>query len=280
MLIARTIKELSKQIDLFKSNNKQIGFIPTMGALHKGHLSLIECSKSNDDVTIASIFVNPTQFNNKEDLKKYPRVEKKDLKLLKEVGCNIVFIPSVEEMYPEKDEREFNFGGIENVMEGEFREGHFNGVAQIVSKLFQYVKPNNAYFGIKDFQQVAIIRYLNKHYLADLNINIIACDILREEDGLAMSSRNQLLTTSHRKVASLIQKILNKYKNDYEKYSVKELMNKITEEINENEFLDVEYVDIVDNITLKTVNKIVEGETTACIAVFAGKVRLIDNIAF
>lgn len=280
MLIARTINKLQSSINLLKSNNEQIGFIPTMGALHLGHLSLIECSKKSDDITVASIFVNPTQFNNKEDLKNYPRVEAKDLQLLEKVGCDIVFMPSEEEMYPNEDKRTFNFGGIENVMEGKFREGHFNGVAQIVSKLFQYVKPNNAYFGIKDFQQVAIIEYLNKNYLSDLQINIVACDILREGDGLAMSSRNQLLSKSHRKAAPLIQKTLKKYKNDYKKHSVKELMNKIKEEINKSEFLDVEYVDVVDNITLKTVDEIKEGETTACIAVFAGNVRLIDNIAF
>ena len=280
MLIARTIAELNDQLDQFRANKKQIGFIPTMGALHEGHLSLIRCSKKSNDITVASIFVNPTQFNNKEDLKKYPRKEDKDLLLLEQEGCDIVFIPTVKEMYPEKDERVFNFGGIENVMEGEFREGHFNGVAQIVSKLFIYVKPNNAYFGIKDFQQVAIIKYLNKNYLSDLNIKIVACDILREKDGLAMSSRNELLTTHHRDAAPIIQQTLQKYKLEYKDFSVKELIGKIKEDLNNNEFLNVEYVDIVDITSLKTVREIKEGETIACIAVFAGNVRLIDNIIF
>ena len=278
MLIARTINELTNILS--QNKKKQIGFVPTMGALHLGHLSLVKCSKKNDNLTIASIFINPTQFNNKEDLKKYPKTEKKDLNLLEKANCDIVFIPSVKEMYPEADKRQFNFGGIENVMEGKFREGHFNGVAQIVSKLFQIVKPNNAYFGIKDFQQVAIIKYLNKNYLSELKINIIACDILREEDGLAMSSRNQLLTPKHRNAAPLIQKTLKKYKKEHSKYSVKDLISKITNKINENQYLNVEYVDIVDNLTLKTVTEIKSGETTACIAVFAGNVRLIDNIAF
>lgn len=280
MIIVRKITELNTQINFQKKANKQVGFVPTMGALHQGHLSLIKCSKQKDDITVASIFVNPTQFNNKEDLKKYPRVEEKDLKMLKNTNCDIVFIPTVEEMYPEEDNREFEFGGIEKVMEGEFRDGHFNGVAQIVSKLFTFVKPNNAYFGKKDFQQVAIIRYLNENYLTDLKINIVACDILREEDGLAMSSRNQLLTEGHREASPLIQKTLQKYKTEYKKYSVKELMKKIEEDINQNTFLKVEYIDIVNDKTLQTVKEITEGETTACIAVFAGNVRLIDNISF
>lgn len=280
MLIIRTVSELKTQINVYKNKKKQIGFIPTMGALHKGHLSLIECSKKNDDITVASIFVNPTQFNNKEDLKKYPRVEDKDIFMLENIACDLVFIPTVEEIYPKEDNAKFEFDGIDKVMEGKYRDGHFNGVAQIVSKLFLLVKPNNAYFGIKDFQQVAIINHLNDKYLSNLKINIISCNILREEDGLAMSSRNQLLTEEHRKAAPLIQQILRKYKLNYKKYSVSELMKKIEMDVNKSKLLKVEYIDIVNNKTLKTVSEIIEGKTTACIAVFAGNVRLIDNISF
>ncbi|MCF6364992.1 MAG: pantoate--beta-alanine ligase [Bacteroidales bacterium] len=280
MFKARTVKELNKVLKELKSNEKQIGFVPTMGALHHGHLSLIKCSKENNDITIASIFVNPTQFNNKNDLKKYPREEQQDIIKLEQAGCDIVFIPSTEEMYPGKKEKKYDFNGLDKVMEGKYREGHFNGVAQIVSKLFKIVKPDNSYFGQKDFQQVAIINYLNENYLQHLNINVISCNIIREEDGLAMSSRNKLLSPDHRNAAPLIQNVLLKYKKQHQKHSVSELVRLIEEEINSNTLLKVEYIDIVDNKTLKTVNKIKEGETTACIAVFAGEVRLIDNISF
>ncbi len=280
MIVVRNKLDLNFHIAKFKKNNKQIGFVPTMGALHDGHISLIKCSKQKDDIVVCSIFVNPTQFNNNEDLIKYPREEKEDIEKLKKAECNIVFIPSVSEMYPEEDKRVFDFDGIDKVMEGKFRNGHFNGVAQIVSKLFSFVKPDTAYFGRKDFQQVAILKHLNENYLKHLNIEIIACDILREDDGLAMSSRNKLLTPEHRKAAPLIQKVLKKYKTRYEDFTVKELMKLIEGEINKNKFLNVEYIDIVNNNNLKTVSEIVEGETTTCIAVFAGNVRLIDNISF
>ncbi len=280
MIVVRNKLDLNFHIAKFKKNNKRIGFIPTMGALHDGHISLVKCSKQKEDIVVCSIFVNPTQFNNTEDLTKYPREEKEDIEKLKKAECNIVFIPSVSEMYPEEDKRVFDFDGIDKVMEGKFRKGHFNGVAQIVSKLFLFVKPDTAYFGRKDFQQVAILKHLNKNYLKHLNIEIVACDILREDDGLAMSSRNKLLTPEHRKAAPLIQKVLKKYKTSYEDFTVKELMKLIEGEINKNKFLNVEYIDIVNNNNLKTVSEIVEGETTACIAVFAGNVRLIDNISF
>ena len=279
MFIARTVKELNTKLEKQRTK-KKIGFVPTMGALHQGHLSLIQCSKKNNLITIASIFVNPTQFNNKEDLIKYPREEQKDIQKLETAGCDIVFIPTTEEMYPDDMQTVYDFKGLDKVMEGKYREGHFNGVAQIVSKLFEIVKPENAYFGQKDFQQVAIINFLNTNYLKHLNINIIACDILREDDGLAMSSRNQLLSKEHRIASPIIQRTLSNYKNQYQNYSVKELINLITDDINKNPLLKVEYIDIVDNKTLKTVSQIHEGEATACIAVFAGNVRLIDNVSF
>ncbi len=279
MIIARTKKELNRYLKLVRKANKTIGFVPTMGALHKGHLSLIKCSDNENNFTLVSIFVNPTQFNNPDDLKKYPGNETEDLDLLLRESCDIVFIPDVDEMYPEDDKRIFDFDGIDKVMEGKFRKGHFNGVAQIVSKLFEIVRPNKAYFGRKDFQQVAIINYLNKTYLPDLGIDIISCDIIREGDGLAMSSRNRLLSVSERKSAGLISKILTKYGRKFSGYSVEELRNRIAEEINLDKNLEVEYIDIVDDESLQTVSEIIPGKTTICAAVYDGNVRLIDNIA-
>jgi len=279
MIIARTKKELNRYLKLVKSAKKTIGFVPTMGALHKGHMSLIKCSNAENNFTLVSIFVNPAQFNNSVDLKKYPRNETVDLDLLSDESCDIVFIPEVDEMYPEEDKRIFDFNGIDKVMEGKFRNGHFNGVAQIVSKLFEIVRPNKAYFGRKDFQQVAIINYLNKNYLPELGIDLISCNIIREDDGLAMSSRNQLLNVSERQSAALISQTLIKYGRKFSELSVEELRNKITEEINLDKNLEVEYIDIVDDENLQTVSEIIPGKTTICAAVYDGTVRLIDNIA-
>ena len=280
MIITRNIKEINKVIFNKKTQKKRIGFVPTMGALHDGHLSLIKCSSQENDITVVSIFVNPTQFNNKEDLRNYPRNDEKDLKKLKINSCNIVFIPEVDEMYPEEKSIIFDFQGLDKVMEGKYREGHFNGVAQIVSKLFEIVKPDKAYFGKKDFQQAAIINYLNENYLKSLNIEIVTCDIIREEDGLAMSSRNILLNKDQRAAASLISGTMNLFCNKYNKYSVKELISKVISEINLSPYLEVEYFDIVDNKTLKKVSEIIPGKTTACIAVYSGEIRLIDNFSF
>ncbi len=279
MIIARTKTELNRYLNLVKISGKSLGFVPTMGALHKGHLSLINCSNKDNDFTAVSIFVNPTQFNNPDDLRNYPRNEEQDLDLLMAASCDIVFIPEVEEMYPGKDDRVFDFKGIDKVMEGKYREGHFNGVAQIVSKLFELFKPDRAYFGRKDFQQVAVIKHLNEYYLEHLNIEIVSCDIIREEDGLAMSSRNLLLSSSERRSASLINKILNKYKNKYTEFNPKELIKLMTDEIDKDPNLKTEYIEIVDNKTLRTADKIIPGKTTICAAVYDGKVRLIDNVA-
>ena len=280
MIIIRNIKELHKVLFREKKLKKTVGFVPTMGALHAGHLSLIEFASTENDIEVVSIFVNPTQFNSKEDLKKYPRDEERDLEKLKNINCDIVFIPEVEEMYPEDDNRIFDFQGLDKIMEGKYRNGHFNGVAQIVSTLFEIVNPNKAYFGKKDFQQVAIIKYLNENYLRDLNIEVVACDIIREEDGLAMSSRNMLLNKEQRSEASLISKTMFFYCSNYEKYSVAGLKSKIISEINSNIHLEVEYFDIVDSKSLKSVQDIIPGKTTACIAVYAGIIRLIDNFSF
>jgi len=279
MIIARTVNELNRYLNLTQKAGKTIGFVPTMGALHQGHLSLIKCSNKENDFTVVSIFVNPKQFNNPDDLKNYPRDEKTDLELLLRASCDIVFIPDTYEMYPEENTQVFEFNGLDKIMEGKYREGHFLGVAQIVSKLFKIVKPNKAYFGRKDFQQVAIIRYLAENYLSELKITIISCDIIREDDGLAMSSRNQLLSFEEKKSAGLIFETLKKYIKKYSDYSAEDLKTKITEEINSDKNLKVEYVEIVNDKNLKSVSKILPGKTTICVAVYDGKIRLIDNMA-
>ena len=208
MRVFETILSLQKEITSLKKNNS-IGFVPTMGALHKGHLSLIKQAKLENNIVVVSIFVNPTQFDNKADLDKYPSTLENDLKLLKKVHCDLVFVPSVKEIYSEYIQSEsFNFGGIENEMEGKFRDGHFNGVGTIVKRLFTIVKPNNAYFGEKDFQQLQIIKKLVE--IEKLPIEIIGCKIFRENDGLAMSSRNTRLEPAYRDVAPFIFKTLKK----------------------------------------------------------------------
>ena len=278
MFLIETIIELQNKLNALKANGT-IGFVPTMGALHAGHISLVEKAVSENKVAVVSIFVNPTQFNDKTDLEKYPRNLKADLTLLEKTGCQIVFAPSPKEIYPEPDNRKFNFGSLETVMEGKHRPGHFNGVAQVVSKLFDIVNPDKAYFGLKDFQQLAIIKNMVKQLA--LPVEIIPCPIVREESGLAMSSRNELLSADERKNAAVISETLLKSKELSRTKSVNELKNWITENINKNEYLTVEYVDIVDDIQLQPV-KSWDDKTmkVACVAVFCGKVRLIDNIVF
>jgi len=272
---------LKKELQIHKNNFSNIGFVPTMGALHQGHTSLVKKAKSENNFCVASIFVNPTQFNNPEDLKKYPRTLETDLSMLEAAGCDVVFIPSVDAMYPEKDTRVFDFNKLDSVMEGQFRPGHFNGVGQIVSKLFDIVQPHKAYFGQKDFQQLAIIKYLAKHFMPELNIEIIACPIIREADGLAMSSRNLLLTPEHRKLAPVISQTLFKAVEIAKQYSVVDLKQWVIDQINQNELLKVEYFEIVDDTQLVPITNWDENNIkVGCIAVFAGNVRLIDNVIF
>ena len=279
MQVLKSKNELVSLIDSYKKEGKTIGFVPTMGALHNGHLSLVKECKKNSDVTVVSIFVNPTQFNDLEDLKRYPRTLDKDTELLKTVGCDLVFAPSVEEIYPEPDTRKFDFGYIESVMEGAKRPGHFNGVGQVVSRLFDIVQPDKAFFGMKDFQQVAIIKNMVKQL--NYNIQIVPCPIIREESGLALSSRNTLLDEDHKKNAPHIYATLKKARNLASEMSVSDLKKWITDEINSNPYLETEYVEIVDDTTLKvTENWKEEGTKVACVAVYAGKIRLIDNIVF
>jgi pantoate--beta-alanine ligase len=266
-------------LNLYRSKGAIIGFVPTMGALHKGHLSLVNESLKNSDLTIVSIFVNPTQFNNPNDLRNYPRNFEQDRQLLEKTGCHAIFVPSEEEMYPEPDNRVFKFDGIDTIMEGEHRPGHFNGVAQIVSKFFEIVKPHKAFFGQKDFQQLAIIRQLVA--IEKYQIDIVACPIIREDDGLAMSSRNLLLTTEHRQISPIIHQTLMKAVSLCQTKSPAEITEWVTETINRTQILEVEYFQIVNSKTLIPVKSFNEkGEKTGCIAVWAGKVRLIDNIVF
>jgi pantoate--beta-alanine ligase len=280
MFITSSSKDLKEFLEKKKQSGKSIGFVPTMGALHKGHLALVNCSILNNDLTCVSIFVNPAQFNNPDDLRQYPRMEKEDIGLLIKGGCDVVFIPDIKEMYPEEDKRMFDLGGLDEKMEGEFRKGHFNGVAQIVSKLFSLIKPNHAYFGRKDFQQLTIIEYLNDRYLRELGIRVVACNTVREPDGLAMSSRNLLLNPEQRNSAALISKTLFNLKITAMNRSVSEIKNEFINTIDTDQHLKTEYIEIVDNNTLNAVEHISPGQTTVCVAVFCGKVRLIDNLSF
>lgn len=276
MQIITTKSELCKS--LTNSTGIRIGFVPTMGALHQGHLSLVMRSKRENEVTVVSIFVNPTQFNDSRDLEKYPRTLDADINLLSQVGCDIVFAPTVDEMYPEKDIRIFNFGTLETVMEGKHRPGHFNGVAQIVSKLFDAVQPHIAYFGEKDFQQLAIIREMVKQL--NYTITIAGCPIVRESSGLALSSRNMLLSAEEHKKAPIIYQILSESCIFVAQKQPHEVRNWVLNKF-QNTGLDVEYFEIVDGYSLQPVSSWNESDyIVGCIAVFCGKIRLIDNIPF
>ncbi|QGY44406.1 pantoate--beta-alanine ligase [Maribellus comscasis] len=276
MKLVKTVNDLQKELQQLRMTGT-VGFVPTMGALHKGHISLVEKAAKENPVVVVSIFVNPTQFNDPKDLERYPRDLEADLKRLEKSDITLVFAPSVEEMYPENDTRKFDFGMLETVMEGEHRPGHFNGVAQVVSKLFGMVKPDKAYFGIKDFQQVAIIKNMTEQL--NLTVEIVACPIIREKSGLAMSSRNELLSSEERKNAAVISETLLKAKQLVGQKSVKELTEWVIENINKNPYLSVEYVEIVDDKKLQPVgNWEEENRIVGCVAVFCGKVRLIDNI--
>ena len=276
MKLVKTVNDLQDYLHRLPGG-KTLGLVPTMGALHRGHISLVERALKENPVVVVSIFVNPTQFNDPKDLERYPRNLEADLQLLEEAGVPLVFAPAVEEIYPEPDTRKFNFGALETVMEGKHRPGHFNGVAQVVSKLFDLVKPGKAYFGQKDFQQLAIIK--NMVQQLGLPVEIVPCPIVREKSGLAMSSRNELLSAEERENAAVISKTLFKAKELAGQKSVQELAEWMRETINKNPFLHVEYVEIVDETSLQPVNNRNEENTkVACVAAFCGKVRLIDNM--
>lgn len=280
MEIVTKRNSLQELVQSKKQAKLTVGFVPTMGALHAGHISLVKEAKKDCDVCVVSIFVNPTQFNNLEDLEKYPRTIERDAALLAEAGADIVFTPSVDEIYPEPDTRIFDFGTLDKVMEGEHRPGHFNGVAQVVSRLFDIVKPTKAYFGEKDFQQLAIIRAMVKQL--SLDIEIMPMPILRESSGLALSSRNERLSAEQKEIATNIYKALKGSKDEcLGKESVALTIEKVTEKINSIQPLRVEYFDIVDGYTLQSVKNWSDSEyIVGCIAVFCGDVRLIDNIVY
>ena len=279
MRLYTTIESLQEALKKEHSKGLKIGFIPTMGALHAGHLSLVEKAGSMSDIVVVSIFVNPTQFNDKNDLVNYPRTLESDMNLLSTVHCDYVFSPSVEEVYPHPDTRKFDFGKLETVMEGAFRPGHFNGVAQIVSKLFDAVKPDRAYFGEKDFQQLAIIRKMTNdlHY----PIEIVVCPIVREKDGLAMSSRNRRLSSQEREKAPLIAELLSKSTTFVSVKSVSDTISYVTQNLAKDPTFKLEYYEIVDGDTLQPVENWDDSSyIVGCIAVFCGPVRLIDNIVY
>ena len=277
MLTFRTIQETKAEIEKIRKKGKSIGFVPTMGALHQGHISLQQKSVSENDYTVCSIFVNPIQFNNPDDLKKYPRTEEKDLKLLEAAGCNLVFMPPVQEMYPEKISKTYDFGQLDKVMEGEFRPGHFNGVAIVVKKLFDIVEPNKAYFGEKDFQQLAIIKALV--IIENLPVEIIPCPTLREPSGLAMSSRNERLSPQDRETASVIYKTMRKAREMVHEYSPTELEKWAISQIDAAPGMRTEYFSLVDSETLTPVKEWKPGQNVnACLAAYIGGVRLIDNM--
>lgn len=284
MQIINTKQELTSQMAACVRQGKTIGFVPTMGALHAGHASLVKRACKENDVCVVSVFVNPTQFNNKEDLLKYPRNIAKDAELLADLGVHFVFAPSPEEMYsPEEMENAFvfDFAGLDQVMEGKMRPGHFNGVVQVVSRLFDLVQPTRAYFGEKDFQQLAIIHHMvERSSMAEryTNLQIIDCPIIREDSGLAMSSRNERLSQEEKETAVAISKTLFASKEWAKSANVKEVQQQVINTINSVEGLEVEYYEIVDKNTLQPTDK--WGNAVGCVTVYCGPVRLIDNIRY
>lgn len=281
MKTIHTIQELRAELSAARAAGKSVGLVPTMGALHAGHASLVRRSVSENDVTVVSIFLNPTQFNDKNDLARYPRTLEADCRLLEECGAQIAFAPSVEEVYPEPDTRHFSYPPTDSVMEGAMRPGHFNGVCQIVSKLFMFVEPDRAYFGEKDFQQIAVIRRM----VADLGfkLQIVPCPVVREADGLAMSSRNTLLAPAERAIAPQIYAALSASREFAKSHSVALTREYVEARINAIEGLEVEYYSIVDADSLADVTNWNDAASVVgCITVYCGSkpIRLIDHIHY
>lgn len=275
MKTVKTVSELREE--LAKVNASGIGFVPTMGALHAGHRSLVERARKENETVVVSVFVNPTQFNDKNDLRNYPRTPEADEAMLRDAGVDFVLMPTVEEIYPEPDTRQFDFGMIDKVMEGATRPGHFNGVAQVVSRLFEIVKPARAYFGEKDFQQIAVIRAMVRQL--NIPVELIPCPIVRGKDGLALSSRNQLLSPEHRAAAPHIYASLKAGVERSKELSPEELKKWVTEEVERNPLLKVIYYQSVSADTMQEVASWEEAKwIQGCIAVQAGDIRLIDNI--
>lgn len=279
MELVSKISELRLVLDGYRSQGKSIGFVPTMGALHEGHASLVRRSVKENDVTVVSVFLNPTQFNDPKDLERYPRTLDADCELLADCGATVVFAPSVEEVYPEPDTRTFSYPPTDSVMEGAMRPGHFNGVCQVVSKLFSYVEADRAYFGEKDYQQIAVIRRM----VDDLGfkLEIVPCPVIRQEDGLAMSSRNTLLSDEERATAANIYHVLNESRTLG--LSVEQTRDYVVKEIDSIPMLEVQYFNIVDGDTLADVSSWDEASSVVgCITVFCGEkpIRLIDHIRY
>ena len=279
MKVITTVERLKQELAPLRLSGKSIGLVPTMGALHEGHISLVTRARRENDVVVVSDFVNPTQFNNPTDLATYPHTEEADRLKLEEAKADIMFLPSVEEMYPEPDTRVFNLGTVAEVMEGEKRPGHFNGVAQVVSKLFAMVEPTRAYFGEKDFQQIAVIRSMVE--LEGFKLEIVACPIVREADGLAKSSRNVRLTPDQRAIAPIIYRVLRASLEYAKSHSVAETTQWVADRINDFPFMDVEYYQIVNGDTLLPIESWDEANhIVGCVTAYCGDVRLIDNIAY
>ena len=279
MKLVHTVQELRAELDIQRKAGKKIGLVPTMGALHEGHASLVRRAVAENDIVVVSDFVNPTQFNDTNDLLKYPRTLEADCELLEKEGVAYVFAPSVEEVYPEPDTRQFSYAPLDTVMEGKYRPGHFNGVCQIVSKLFMMVEPDKAYFGEKDFQQLAIIREMVRQM--QFPLQIVGCPIVREADGLALSSRNARLSDEQRQQALNISKTLFASKEYATSHTVEETQKFVEDGIASSEGLELEYFELVDGTTLQKISSWDETEyAVGCITVYCGEVRLIDNIKY
>ena len=275
MKVVTTVEEL--RAELAQAASEGVGFVPTMGALHAGHRSLVERARRENRTVVVSVFVYPTQFNDKNDLKQYPRTPEADAALLEAAGADLVLMPSVEEIYPEPDTRQFDFGAVDKVMEGATRPGHFNGVAQVVSRLFEMVRPARAYFGEKDFQQIAVIKAMVAQL--GLAVEIVECPIVRDADGLALSSRNRLLTPAHRAAAPHIYAVLRRAVEKSHELSPAELKAWVVEAVEQNDLLRVIYYQSVDASTMQEVGAWSDSaRIQGCIAVQAGEIRLIDNI--
>ncbi len=272
------IPPLKEKIRGYRDKGLTIGFVPTMGALHQGHISLVECSVRKDDITVVSIFINPDQFNDREDFSHYPRTPDHDLKMLRKAGCNIVFVPGEKEVYPEPDRRIFDFDGLDTFMEGKFRPGHFNGVARVVVRLFEIVEPHRAYFGYKDFQQLVIIRHVVDRL--KIPVEIVPCPIIREKNGLAMSSRNLRLSEAERSLASNISKVLFHVRDNLQQFeSVTAVKEYVFHQLSNIHHIRVEYFEIVDEKTLQPLTSLsTSAGKVGCVAAWVGQVRLIDNV--
>lgn len=279
MKIIRSAKEVVEYLQKIRASKQFIGFVPTMGALHDGHLALVKRAKQETDFVVVSVFVNPTQFNNASDFEKYPDQIDKDLDLLSAAGVDCAFVPTVDQLYPQKSLLKFDFGYLEHIMEGKFRPGHFNGVATVVSKFFNFVSPDKAYFGQKDIQQVAVIKAMV--VALSFQLELVVVPTLREESGLAMSSRNQRLTSAQFDQASVIYKVLTRLKNQLlEGGDFNSLQQKESCELEQKGGFKVEYLELVDASTLENVVVVESGEYAICIAAYLGDVRLIDNLVF